>query len=52
MQKKTGPDSKGGRQKKPRLNAQQRAQKTQQVLFLVLGIIVVLSMLLALIYRY
>ena len=52
MQKKKGADNKGGAQKKPRLNAQQRAQKTQQILFIALGILVVLSMLLALLYKY
>ena len=52
MQKKTNSGSKGGAPKKARLNPQQRAQKTQQILFMVLGIIVVLSMLLALVYKY
>ena len=52
MQKKKGSGSKGGDPKKPRLNPQQRAQRTQQIVFMVLGVLVVLSMLLALIYRY
>jgi predicted nucleic acid-binding Zn ribbon protein len=51
MRKKTGPEVKGGTQKKSRLNPQQRAQKTQQILFFVLGIIIVLTLILSLVYR-
>lgn len=52
MRKKTGPEVKSRTQKKARLNPQQRAQRTQQIVFLVLGIIIVLTLILSLVYRY
>jgi hypothetical protein len=52
MRKKNNPENKGGAPKKPRLNPQQRAIRTQRILFMVLGILVVLSMLIALVYKY
>jgi flagellar biogenesis protein FliO len=52
MRKKTGSEVKSRAQKKGRLSPQQRAQKTQQILFLVLGIIIVLTLILSLVYKY
>jgi len=51
MRKKTGPEVKNKPQKKARLSPQQRAQRTQQILFLVLGIIIILTMILSLVVK-
>ncbi len=52
MRKKTNPEVKSGAKKKSRLSPQQRAQKAQQILFLVLGIIIVLTLILSLVFKY
>jgi hypothetical protein len=51
MPKKTRSTEKSGATKKTRMNPQQRAQRMQQVLFLGLALIVVISMILALVVR-
>ncbi len=43
---------KAGEPKKTRLNPQQRARRIQQIFFLVLALLVVISMILALVVRY
>ena len=50
MPRKTGANNDAP--KKQRLNPQQRAQRIQQIVFAVLGLIIVLTMILSLVYRY
>ncbi len=51
MPNKTKVSDRTGETKKTRMSPQQRAQRMQQILFLALAILVVLSMVLALIVR-
>jgi hypothetical protein len=51
MPKKTKSSARAATPKKPRINPQERSRRLQQILFLALAIIVVVSMVLALVVR-